>query len=355
MQSMWIRREARQEGEEMKNHGQDWTVSEIEILKKLFEKGQDDRTIGEILGRNNNAIRSKRQKLGLLLPVAMSNPEIEIKGIHLCEELVDIRLVPIDKLHVHYFDPETKYGYQRRPKVALLARMRKEGFAGRLSQVIDVVERKWQNGDIYIVDGGTRWIAAKEQGRTHMLCKFHPEATTYLDEPKLFRDLNKQRGSVPSYNEFEARLQYEEPRAVRIDKLITRCGFTLGTKAGYTVLGGSARLEELMSGNAVALEQSLMMLHDLCEHEHYPAVEGLVRGLYYIAANVDAEDIFARNTWVHKRLMTVGAEMLNKYCNEHANIMRTRSTKTMGDAILERINYRASDRNKIRYRGTKCG
>ena len=354
MQSMWIRREARREGEEMKNHGQDWTVSEIEILKKLFEKGHDDNTIGEILGRNNNAIRSKRQKLGLLLPVATPISEIKIRGTNPYEKPVDIRIVPVDKLHVHYFDPETGYGYQRQPTPALLSRMRKDGYDEQLSPVIDVVERNWDNGDIYIVDGGTRWAAAKAAGVTHMVCKFH-ETTGYLGEPLLFYKLNKKRSSVPSYNQYNTRLQYKDPCAVKIHDLITKCGFTLGTKAGYNILGGASRLEELMNANSIALEQSLMMLHDLCESEHYPAVEGLVRGLYYIAANVDNKDIFAKNKWVYKRLLIVGAEMLNKYCNEHAAIMRTRSTKTMGDAILERINYRALDKNKIRFKQVKNG
>jgi len=328
-------------GEEIMELQKDWIDEDVELLKFLFKKGYNDEKIGEILGRNNNSIRSKRQKLGLLLASLQDGKTPN-----------DIRIVPIDKLHVHYLDKDTGYGYQRDPTPSLLSRIKKEGYDEQLSPVIDVVERKWDNGDIYIVDGGTRYVAAKEQGITHMTCKFH-ETTTYLEEPILFYKLNKKRSSVPSYNQYNARLQYQDPKAVGIHNLITKCGFTLGKTAGYNTLGGASRLEELMNGNAIALEQSLIMLHDLCEPERYPAVEGLVRGLYYIAANVSNKDIFEKNGWVHKRLMIVGAEMLNKYCNEHAAIMRTRSTKTMGDAILERINYRAADKNKIQFVGDK--
>lgn len=264
----------------------------------------------------------------------------------------NIFVVPIDHLKVHYYT-DTPPGYQREPTQTLLGRMKLDGYDEDLSPVIDVVKRVWQNGDIYVVDGGTRLVGAKRQGLTHMVCKFHPDIKTFEEEAKLFFGLNKKRSCVPIFNQYAARLQYHDVSMVKLEHMISKCGFTMGKTAGYHILGGPARLEELMKGNPVALESALKMLYVLTEDEKYPAIETLLRGLYYLAANIEDKTIFDKKNWVYKRLMNVGATMLTKHCNEHTMLMRTRSTKTLGDAMLEQINYRAMEKNKIRFKGGK--
>jgi Family of unknown function (DUF6551) len=95
--------------------------------------------------------------------------------------------------------------------------------------VIEVSRRS--NGDLIVMDGQHRMIAARRLGITHLRALVH-DGMTYPAEARLFVRLNTERTKPNKLSTFNGRIQAEDPVAIGVRDAILEAGFTIATSAG---------------------------------------------------------------------------------------------------------------------------
>lgn len=142
---------------------------------------------------------------------------VAIASMLLSEKETTIEWLPIDKI-------EIDRSYQRNPgpeKIKLISSNFNENALGVL--LVNLRE----NGQLFIIDGQHRLLAAKKRGKTLVQCKVC-YGLTVQEEAKLYKYCNTVRKNPESLDVFRARLVEGDPVAVAINNTVQKCGLSIG-------------------------------------------------------------------------------------------------------------------------------
>ena len=115
-------------------------------------------------------------------------------------------------------------------RVDLIAREYDMAKAG----VIEVSRR--DNGEMYVMDGGHRMLAAHIAGETEILAHIHV-GLTQQDEARLYREMNKTRLPIKPLEEFKAGLIGGAKDLLEIDQIVKELGGHIATTQGGSAAG----------------------------------------------------------------------------------------------------------------------
>lgn len=164
-----------------------------------------------------------------------------------------------------------------------------EDFIPALMGTLIVSERR--TGKKNIVDGQTRWTAAKELSLPNAPCLVY-EGLSKADEARLFADIQTRRRGMRSYDRFRAELVAKKKRAVEISNIATKAGFDLTATETPKTVKAIAALEKTWKYGPEHLEDVLLVIRDAWGVEDKQAVSAkIVNGISHFLRYQEGVDL----------------------------------------------------------------
>lgn len=156
---------------------------------------------------------------------------------------------------------DTKSDKYQRPLDVPRAKSYAETFDKGKFQVPVISKR--EDGSLWRVDGNTRIEAAIMAGfgNAEFLCQVF-EGLSYEEEAKMFDDLNKFRKGVSIFRRFIARLEWKDPIALEIARIVHGCGLRIVPGGnGYVSVYAVDKIESAHRNNE-NLRETLIVLKE---------------------------------------------------------------------------------------------
>ncbi len=93
----------------MRNRHKTWTGKEILCMKKMFDQGESDRDIAEVLGRTDVAVKRKRNDLGMTnKKPGRPNTRQQVKSVKPVQTHIEFEQPSKGAKYTHYMKPQTE-------------------------------------------------------------------------------------------------------------------------------------------------------------------------------------------------------------------------------------------------------
>lgn len=92
------------------------------------------------------------------------------------------------------------------------------------------------SGEVFVIDGQARMLAAHVVGEEALFAKVHIGLTPEQEAAR-FRDLNKLRRQIKSLEDFKAALRQDDPMACEVRDIVVKCGGYVGERQAEAMGG----------------------------------------------------------------------------------------------------------------------
>lgn len=276
--------------------------------------------------------RSVNNTTAVATPIRESGPKAKL------------REVDVDKLQVDE-------RYQRPTSEARVDSMARN-YSEDLANVIVVSERA--SGQLYIVDGAHRALAAKQAGRRKIMAQVHTGLTS-KQESEMFDKLNDARSGVDALSRFRAKVFYGDPIAIAVKSSVeARGGVIQESRSGKGSRAGVRAVQQLQKivrhGGDELLDRVLDVINYSWEALDASTTEARVTGgielLFALHSDPDNGPVVDENRLVDV-LSEVGLATLNRLCHTNAQMYGGYGAKNFYRAILEVYNKKLGNKQRL--------
>lgn len=199
------------------------------------------------------------------------------------------------------------------------------------------------NGDMVIVDGQHRWMAATERGDIKSLkCEIH-KFGSIIDEAKAFFTANKMKKSVSSFSTYNARLVFNDTVAIDAKNIAYKHGYSITqNKLSESSFCGIGTFMRMVSENRDSADIAFCVCSNIADGRYFDAV--LLRGVYTLYNKFKDNLDFVNSDWVEK-LCAAGKEICMSEISKLKSLVGKGGQVVEAKALLDIINKRK--RNKF--------
>lgn len=198
------------------------------------------------------------------------------------------------------------------------------------------------NGDMVIVDGQHRWMAATERGDIKAIkCEIH-KFDSIIDEAKAFFTANKMKKSVSAFSTYNARLVFNDPVAIDAKNIAYKHGYSITkSKLSESSFCGIGSFIRMVLENKDSADVAFGVCADIANGRYFNAV--LLRGVYTLYNKFKDNQNFTNSDWVEK-LCAAGEEVCMSEISKLKSLVGKGGQTVEAKALLDIINKRKRNR-----------
>lgn len=238
----------------------------------------------------------------------------------------ELRYVNKNQLNVdHEYQREAKH----KSKIMTIARN-----FNWISLAVLVVARR-ENGELWVVDGQHRLIAAKQRADIQLLpCAIH-DVYDIQKEATAFLETNSGRKAIKASEKHKAALMCGDPVAEKVQELFDTGGKHIVTGNVANGIKCISSMNKLVSNNLEDLEAVWPLICELTKDDY--CGERLIEGLVYIEKRMPKGQSLSDKKW-SERLLKIGHSELTRAASEGAAFFSKGGAKPWALGMVNRIN-----------------